>query len=186
MNKLESPRPGKGNPLGMQSLNSGGLYILPPQLCSDRRREFFIHANRILGSYTTIAIYSEFGRQWGELQAQNGKFSEMTPMRFTINGRTMQTSYRQMKEMYRKGIPQLTNYIYLMVYGNFEAFLSDLVCDGLVKQSHSNPIEGTVRLMIATKWLGKIDRISQVFELDLGKRVRDQQFKDLHMELECI
>lgn len=184
MSKVESSKLRKGNPLGMRSLGPGGLYVLPPQLCSDRRREYFLRANRILGSYTTITVYSEFGKRWGEFQAQSGKFNEATPMRLTINRKTMQTTYRQMKEMHKKGIPQLTNYIYLMVYGNFEAFLSDLVCDGLTKQCCSNPIEETVRLMMATKWLGKIDRISQVFDLDLGKRVRDQAFRELYMELE--
>lgn len=166
----------------MQQLGPEGIYILPPQLCSNRRREFFLRANRILGSYTTLTIYSEYGKQWGELQAKNGVFGETTPMRFTINGRTMQTSYRKFKELYQKGIPQLTNYIYLMIYGNFESFLSDLVCDGLSDQGHPNPEEETIKLMMATKWLGKIDRISQRLGVDLGKRKRDIHFQNLHME----
>lgn len=186
MSNFHSVSPGggqQGDPLGMKLLGPEGIYILPPQRCSLRRREFFLRANRILGSYTTLAIYSDFGRQWGEFQAKKGVFGDKTPMRFTINERTMQTSYRKFKEIYQKALPQLTNYIFLMIYGNFESFFADLVIDGLLEQNHPNPKEETIRLMMATKWVGKIDRISQKFGLDLGKRARDEHFQELHMEI---
>jgi len=170
------------NPLNMQHLGPEGIYVLPPQLCTKRRMEYFLRENRILGSYAALAIYSDFGRQFSEQKAQERKFNETTPMRLTINGRTMQTTYRKAKEMYQKGIGNLVNYIFLMVYGNFEAYVSDLVCDGLTEQGHLSPIEETIKLLMATKWLGKVDHIAQTFKLKLGKRVRDQKFKDLDME----
>ena len=140
----------------MQSLDPEGLYVLPPQLCSERRREFFVRANQILGSYSIIFGYSNFGKNWIEREAKKGRFIETTPMRITINGRTIQTTYRKLKEMYKKGVPRLSNYIFLMIYGNFETFLSDLVCDGLTKQGQSSPIEETIRLMMTTKWIGRL------------------------------
>jgi hypothetical protein len=179
---VDSNKSNKGNPLNMQSLDPEGLYVLPPQLCSERRREFFVRANQILGSYSIICGYSNFGKNWVELEAKKGRFIETTPMRITINDRTIQTTYRKIKEMYEKGVPRLSNYIFLMIYGNFETFLSDLVCDGLTKQGRSSPVEETIRLMMATKWVGKIDRLSQLFDLNLGKSNRQQKFRDLPME----
>jgi hypothetical protein len=173
---------GSRNPLRMELLKSAGMYVPPPQSCSQRRREYFVRANRILGSYVTIAAYSDLGKQWAEQQAKRGAFTDETPMKLTIAGRTMHANYRVVKRMLDEALPQLVNYIYLMVYGNFEAFLSDSICDALAQLGHSDPIEETIRLMMGTKWPGKIDRISQKLNLDLGKRTRTRHFKDLSME----
>jgi hypothetical protein len=181
---LNSSNHAKGNPLGMQPLEHKDMYVLPSQLCSQKRSDFISRGNRILGSYTAIVACGNLGNEFVESQARTGKFNELTPMRLTINERTLQTTYRQIKNLYRKGCPQLVNYIFLMIYGNFEAFLADSVNDGLTAQKHLTPTEETIRLTMAAKWLGKIDRISQRFDIDLGKRIRTKKFTELKMEFQ--
>ena len=168
------------NPLGMELLET--MYVLPRQLCSQRRREYLLRENHILATLTTTRLYSDLGRQWIENEASSGRFDINTPMRLGIEQYQMQAPFRVVRRMFERAGPQLTNYIFVMIYGSFEAFLADLVLDAFDDQGYTDPSEETLRLMTGVQWVGKIDRISQVFKLNLGKRVRRSAFHEMSME----
>jgi hypothetical protein len=80
-------------------------------------------------------------------------------------------------------VPQLTNQVFLLLYGNFEAFLADLVHDAMSMLGSSDPFEEALALIAVTKWKGKLDRITQKFSLALGHRRYVAAYAGIDMEL---
>lgn len=68
-----------------------------------------------------------------------------------------------------------------MLYGNFEAFIADLVVDGLTREGVSDPYQEAIDLMVLSKWRGNIDRIGQRLGLKIGKRRFVTKFRDIEM-----
>jgi hypothetical protein len=75
-----------------------------------------------------------------------------------------------LRSAYAKAGAQLTNLVFLQLYGNFEALLADLTCDGLAALGSVEPFDEAVALVSMTKWKGKLDRIAQKFALGLGHK----------------
>ncbi len=169
------------NPLRMKPLTEGGPFVLPPMLCSQRRREYFQRANRILATYATVTAYSGQGQKAIEAGAAAGKFADATPMRMVLGDHTFQTNYRMMRSAFAKAGAQLTNQVFLLLYGNFEAFLADLAHDALSTLGSSDPFEDAVALVAMTKWKGKLGRIAQKFSLELGHRRYIAAYRDIDM-----
>lgn len=157
------------NPLEMRKLGYGGPFVLPPMSCSQRRQEYFQRANRILSTYTTITGYSSQGQQAVEKAVAASQISDDTPMRISMGEHTIQTTFRMIRSAFAKAGGQLTNQVFLMIYGNFEAYVADLVQDALTALGIPDPIQETIMLTSTTKWAGKLDRIAQKFSLPLGR-----------------
>jgi hypothetical protein len=154
----------------MRPLTEGGLFVLAPMPCSQRREEYFQRANRIIATYATVRAYSGQGQKAVEADAAAGTIGDSTPMRLVFGDYTFQTSYRMFRSAFAKAGAQLTNRTFLLLYGNFEAFVADISRDALVAQGAAKPFEEAVALMTMTKWRGKLDRITQRFSLTLGHR----------------
>lgn len=170
------------NPLGMHPLEEGGPFVLPPAACSQRRLEFFRRGNTILGFYTVTAIVSKTGQDVISNQEKLGKFKPDTAFRLKMgDGSIAQMNYGLFKKYFTKAGAHLTNQVFLMLYGNFEAYLCDLVLDALTQMKVSDPYEETLRLMYTSKWRGKMDRITQKLNVPLGTKVFVNQFKDIDM-----
>ena len=69
-----------------------------------------------------------------------------------------------------------------MLYGNFEAYIADLVQDGLTQQGIEDPQQETLNLMVMSKWRGKIDRIGEKLGFKIGKRKFVAKFKNIELE----
>lgn len=170
------------NPLGMRPLEDTGPFVLPPTACSQRRLEFFRRGNTILGFYTVTAIVSKTGQEVISNQEKQGKFKLDTAFRLKMDdGNTAQMNYGLFKKYFTKAGAHLTNQVFLMLYGNFEAYLCDLILDALTQMKESDPYEETLRLMSTSKWRGKMDRVTQKLNVPLGTRVFMNQFKDIDM-----
>ena len=167
----------RNNPLAMRQLGEGGPFVLPSTPCSARRVEFFIRGNTILGFYSAITMTSKTGQDVISAGEKEGKFKPDTPLRIHMgpSGGIIQTNYGLFKKHFANAGIHLTNQVFLMLYGNFEAYLSDLVLDALAQiGSVADPYEETLRLMVTSRWRGKIDRINQ--KLGMGKRLGASMF----------
>lgn len=174
----------KKNPLNMYELYEGGPFVLPATLCSQRRAEFLRRANDILGFYSVITITSKQGSDVIFEAEQKGKFQDSTPFRLKAEsgGIVAQLNYGLFKKLFANAGGHLTNQAFLMLYGNLEAFLADLVLDALTESSGvDDAYQETLNLMVLAKWRGKIDRISQKLKLGLGKHRFVKKFKDIDM-----
>ena len=169
------------NPLNMRQLEKGGPFVLSPMPCSSRRREYFQRANRILGAYATITAYSGKGQEAVENAAAANQINDDTPIRFGMGEHTIQTSYRRIRAAFSKAGGQLTNQVFLYVYGNFEAFLTDLCHDALLALGSAEPLQEATSLTVMTRWRGKLDRINEKFGLGLGKRRYVAAYQQLDM-----
>lgn len=70
-----------------------------------------------------------------------------------------------------------------MIYGNFEAYLADLLMDGLNELEPDNDsYEVAKKLLVGRKWEGKITAIDFRLSLGLRGRLVKEWFKDLDME----
>jgi hypothetical protein len=158
------------NPLEMKPLAEGGPFVLASMPCSQRRREYFQRANRIIATYATVTAYSAQGQKAIEAGAAAGKVGDSTPIRIVLGDHAFQTNYKMVRSAFAKAGAQLTNLVFLLLYGNFEAFLADLACDALSTLGTAEPFEEAVTLVAMTKWKGKLDRIAQKFSLPLGHK----------------
>ena len=117
---------------------------------------------------------------------KEGKFKLDTPLRINMGpgGGIIQTNYGLFKKHFANAGAHLTNQVFLMLYGNFEAYLSDLVLDALTQiGSVADPYEETLRLMVRSKWSAKIDRVNQKLGMGvrLGTRAFVNKFRDVAM-----
>lgn len=71
--------------------------------------------------------------------------------------------------------------MFLGVYGNFEAYMLDLIAAGLKELSYTNPEDEAVKIMLGTAWHGKFDRIIQKIGVTLGKGKLVNKFRNLDM-----
>jgi len=181
-NRVMSEAPDESNPLNMYQLYEQGPYVLPATLCSARRAEFLRRNNAILGFYTVITITSKQGSDVITQAEQQGKFKDDTPFRLTISpGAVSQFNYGLFKKLFSHAGAHLTNQVFLMLYGSFEAFVADLVLDGLSREGVRDPYQDTLNLMVLAKWRGKIDRINKRLKVGLGKRRFVTKFKNIDM-----
>ena len=184
--RMKSENNRNDNPLKMQQLEEGGLFVLPDQLCSSRRADFFRRGNIIIGFYTTVAMTSKHGHDLLTKHETEGKLKPDTQIKIDMNpdGGIILTNYGLFKKQYTVAGRHLTNQVFLMLYGNFEAYFSDLVLDALIQMgSISNPIKSTITIMTASKWRAKFDRINQKLGIgkQLGRAALISKFKDVEM-----
>ena len=178
------PSRGAGNPLGMRQLPDGGPFVLPRTLATARRQEFLQRANSILGFYVALTITANEGKKVIDAHERSGKFVDATLMRlpFEARGTVAQFNYGALKRFHATAGTTLTNQVFLMLYGNFEAFLSDLVLDALSELGDSaDPEQEAIYLMMARKWPGKFDKMTQRLKVKLGKRVLVRHFSGIDM-----
>lgn len=181
---MKSESNSQTNPLKMRPLEAGGPFVLSPTPCSTRRVEFFKRGNIILGFYTVIAMASKAGEDTIKKAEKEGKFKSDTWFRIKMepSGGIAQMNYGLFKKYFAKAGAHLTNQVFLMLYGNFEAYVSDLVLDALTQMNLvPDPYEETLRLMYTSKWRGKIDRITQKLGVSLGTRVFVNKFREIDM-----
>ena len=172
----------KDNPLGMRLLEDGGPFVLPPTPCSQRRTEFFKRGNTILGFYTVMSIVSKAGGDVIGQQEKQGKFKPDTPFRLKItDGNIAQMNYGLFKKCFANAGVHLTNQVFLMLYGSFEAFIADLVLDALTQINTNDPYEEALRLMYTSKWRGKMDKIAQKLGVQLGTGIFLSKFQNIDM-----
>lgn len=173
------------NPLGMMRQSLGdmdaGLFTLPAQQATVRRREYFERGQRVLAAYTSIAAYSERGREVIESYKMSGAFTPVTPIRLGINGFHLQTTLRRIEQMFSGAGAELTRQFMVAVYGNFEAFLADHVAAAFTSLREPEPEQATLQLMMSARWSGKLDRISQRFELGLRARQLRRLYEHIEM-----
>lgn len=166
----------------MEPLAEGGPFVLPPMPCSQRRREYFQRANRILATYATVTAYSGQGQKAIEAGVAAGKITDTTPIKIVLGDHSFQTNYKMVRSAFAKAGAQLTNQVFLLLYGNFEALLADLACDAFSALGSSEPLEEAVSLVAMTKWKGKLDRIAQKFSLALGHNRYVAAYAEIDMQ----
>lgn len=169
------------NPLKMKSLDISGPFVLSPENCSLRRKQYFERANHILGTYASIAAYSNLGEQSMIAGSKKNKFQDDTKIRINLDSKVIQCNFKTLKSMFKKAGVQLTNQTFLMVYGNFEAFISDLIVDALSELNSEDPEQEALNLMMKMKWNGKIDRIAQKLGLNLNREIFIKNYKNIGM-----
>lgn len=172
-----------GNPLGMYQLPDGGPFVLPQTLATVRRQEFLERATSNLGFYVALNITASEGKKVIDAHERSGKFVDATLMRLSFEARGIaQFNYGAFKRFHASAGATLTNQVFLMLYGNFEAFLSDLVLDALSELGDSqDPEKEVIDMMMAAKWPGKLDRIAQRLKVKIGKRMLVRHFSGIDM-----
>ena len=172
------------NPLNMYQLEEGGIFVLPPTPCSRRRAEFLARANATLGYFAAISISSKEGRDVLARAEKQGKFGIDTTFKLDLGTEEgeLRFNYGLYKKWFARAGDQLSNQIFLMLYGSFEALVSDLVFDALQQSgSYDDPYQETLNLMALSKWRGKIDRIDSKMQVGLGKHLFVDKFQDIEM-----
>lgn len=169
------------NPLEMHQIGPDGPYILPNQVCSERRKEYFLRANRILSSYATITAYSGLGEKAVNAATEKNEMTDETDIRITMGDYIFQSKLRLLRGTFGKAGSQLNNQVFLMIYGNFEAYLTDLVHDSFVVQGANDPLQETISLLASTRWEAKINRISAKCAVKLRARDFTAAYKGIDM-----
>jgi hypothetical protein len=166
------------NPFRMKELSPEGPFVLGDELCSERRKDFLLRGNNILASYANIATFSNLGLQ----QVKALKITTDTPMRLTIGGRVIQCKHRTLIDMYPAALKQLANQTFTVIYGNFEAYIVDVLVDAFEIMKVENPQQDALKLLAMKGWEGKIDSIGQKIGVSVGKRQFQEKFKSIPME----
>lgn len=166
----------------MKPLDKGGPFVLAPMPCSQRRREYFQRANRILATYATITAYSGHGQKAVDAATAAGRIGDTSLVRIVLGDYTFQTKHKIIRSVFAKAGAQLTNQVFLMLYGNFEALLADLAHDALTALGSPDPFEETIALVATTKWKGKLDRVAQKFSLELWHKRYVAAYKNIGMQ----
>jgi hypothetical protein len=171
------------NPLNMQQIETGGPYVLPSIQCTQIATDFLTRGNRILGYYFTVASYCEKGREYLELIEKDGKLKPDTHIKleFKHQGIEMRLNYGLLKKQFSQAGAQLTNNVFLGLYGNFEAYMLDIIAAGLKELSHPNPENKSVNIIFGTSWHSQFDRITQKIGVQLGKGNLVNQFRNFDM-----
>ena len=90
-----------------------------------------------------------------------------TPMRITIDGRTLQTRYGLLLGAFNRSIGALTNQVFVMVYGNLEAFFTDVVADALEATGSADPLQESLTLVMGARWKAKLDRVANRLDVPI-------------------
>ncbi len=167
----------------MRQLEADGPFVLPSIQCTQILTDFLTRGNRILGFYFTIASYSEKGREYVEQIEKSGKLKPDTPIRIKIEsqGIDVRLNYGLLKKQFSQAGSQLTNNVFLGVYGNFEAYMLDIIAAGLKELSYPNPEDIAVETMMGTRWEGKFNRVMQRIGVKFGKQRMVNKFHNLDM-----
>ena len=193
-NRAEHRKPQRGwadrkaNPLKMRQLKIGeldesGPWVLSETMCSVRRVEFLTRANSILGFYYVIAGTSETGFNATEAFAKEKKFKASTAIRLGMGGTSITVNYGKFRKVWQTTQSYLTNQVFLMVYGNFEAYLADLVMDGLKEiEPDGDTHDDALDLLVGRKWEGKIASVDHRLSIGLKGTLLRDWFKDVAME----
>jgi hypothetical protein len=168
------------NPFGMKDLALGG-YAQGPELCTHWRKEYLRRGNRILAAYSMALCYTNIGSQHVVSLETSGQINTQTAFRLSIGERFIQCNYGQLKPTYNEAVQQLSNQAFLMVYGNLEAYLVDILNEAFVNLGSSDPSQDALNMMARAKWEGKIDSMCQRFKLELGKGQFAHRFRDIKM-----
>jgi len=170
------------NPLHMRRVEPGGPFVLPPQECTSRRKEWFQRANRILATYITLLGYAAEGHKAIAHAAKVRGIDLDTPMRFKIDDRTFQSNYRIFLGAFSKSAGQLTNQVFTLAYGNLEAYLIDVLADALTTDGAADPVQESISLITGTRWEGKFNRIVQRWGVRLGKADIAEAYRGIRLE----
>ncbi len=169
----------KNNPLKLIELSPYGLPILPQQNCSEIRQQYFTRINRILGSYTTLSAFSNIGfEKFSATNQLNAEIKPNTPFRIIRGEVIIQSTPEEFNKMYHEGAKQLPSQYFLMVYGNFESFVSDIVQKAFKENGSDNPINDTKSLLITSSWQSKLQKIINTFELNLREKLINQKYQN--------
>ncbi len=161
----------------------GGFYVLPPSLCSEHRAAFIGRGNGILAFYSTISIVSKAGGDIIRRDELYGKYKSNTPFRLEeLDGGFSMLNYGLFKKIFARAGIKLANQVFLMLYGNFEAYIIDMVLDSLTEQKCLSPYEEVLRLMSSSRWRGKMDRIAKKTGVPLTTSRFIAKFKGIEME----
>lgn len=170
------------DPLKMRQLGPDGLFVLPEQDASDLRKQYLRRCNRILAAYSVIAAYADQGKKAVDQLRQAKRIEGSRPVRFDAGPFIIQSTFDGFASAFQKAGRELTNQFTVAIYGSFEAFLADLVLEALKGTSSADPHFETLALIGQTKWKGKIDRISQKFELSLGRNRLRRRYDEMEMD----
>lgn len=168
------------NPFRMKEIAPEGPYILGDELCTERRKDFLLRGNNILASYTNIATFSNMGFEQINKLRLNGD----TPMRLTLGRRLIQCKHTTLINMYPKSLKQLANQTLTSIYGNFEAYIIDILIDAFDRMGADNPQQESLKMLSMKGWEGKIDSIGQKLGVSIGKKQFQEKFKGIPMEFE--
>ncbi|MCK4816900.1 hypothetical protein KA005_14110 [bacterium] len=171
------------NPLNMRQLGDDGPFVLPSIACTQMLTDFLTRGNRILGFYFAVSLYSEKGKEYVEQIEKTGKLKPDTTIRSKIEpqGLDIRLTYRLLKKQFSQAGAQLTNNVFLSVYGNFEAYILDVLSLALKQLGDPNPEDEAVKLILGTGWQGKFSRIIQKLGVSLGKARLVNKFHNLDM-----
>ena len=158
-----------------------GAFVPGPTLCSERRREYLQRAHGILGFYVAITAYCGKGKEVVEHSIEAHSINDDTTIKLTLDGHTWAGSCRLLRRMFGEAGSRLSNEVFLMLYGNLEAFLADLLADALRHQGAPDPLRAAVSMMMGTTWPGRLSRIQEKLGVRLGKGARVAHFHDVEM-----
>jgi hypothetical protein len=171
------------NPLNMRQLEVGGPYVLPSIQCTPILSDFLKRGNRILGFYFAVTIYAGEGKKNMDQAEKEGKLKPDTPTKIRIEtqGIDIRQNYGLLKKTFSKAGAQLTNQVFLGIYGNFEAYMLDTISAALKELAFPSPDDEAVKTMLGTAWRGKFDRVVQKTGVTLGQRKMVDKFRNLDM-----
>ena len=174
---------GKGNPLGMRQLEEKGQWVSPETMSSARRVEFLTRANTFLGFYYVLAATSDQGYKATEAFAKKTQFTGATPIKIGSGVTSITLNYGKFRKVWQSAGRHLTNQVFLMLYENFEAYLTDLVMDGLKEvEPAGDTYNDALNLLVGRKWEGKIARIDNRLGLGLQGTLMREWFKGISMD----
>ena len=153
-------------------------WVLSPRPCSGPRQEFFKRANEIDLFYTIASTFIQEGRKAFDAWAQREDLSPDTPIRITEEDGTKRAApYRLLRSRSPTLRQQLANQVFLMLYGSFEAYIADVVCDAYSQLGEGDPESRTLQTIYGKRWPGRLDSMHQDLQVQLPKRRFTSAFK---------
>lgn len=174
---------------------NGELFFLAQTLCTTHRRDFLSRGNAIVGLYFAIVMSSGLAREELNKKEQEGKIKPNSNIIIVLDeglGGTesiesigkITIDYGTLKGQLQSAQANLANQTFLMLYGNAEAYIADMVIDAYREtETKIDPYEAAIKLISTTRWQGKIHRIINKFGVNLGATVFIEKFKGIEISL---
>ncbi len=146
------------NPLGMvRDSYAGDSFVLPPTLCTDERRSWFRRCKEIIGFLTiTDLSLKECRIKYEQLLSQKNLRLD-TPLQLKFSdGRSARMPVSKFLNGCNEGVEFLSRQVFVMLYGAWENYLSELLEKSIPQVGISkNILEDVLLIMMRGNWDGK-------------------------------
>lgn len=174
------------DPLGMKpDPYAGDSFVLSESPCTDHRRFWLKRSNEIIGFFIIGQnAFHECEKLFTSYPSQNNKISINTPFKLSLHsGHSIVAPLHRVIKQLQEGKGTLSNQIFVMLYGSFEAYLFDIIERSYREiGKNENLFELSLEIMMRKNWDGKFCKLRDVFRINYRSSELRNHFKGFKME----